>query len=443
MDLTVSIKNVQHISFLKFSLNALNNNLICIAGKNGSGKTTLIRALQNIKYANTFRKTASPYIFKSDSEIIYTINGHTYTYRYEDKIDHIDSKTVIDNTVKESIFVELPIPYGVRFNHNQKLTGIDEELRQKITLKDYTSPLELILFLKSIYPDNRFDELKQAIIKGEKYYFIIKDGNYYIREDYFSSGEYFIIHLYKLLQKKCQLIVIDEIDISLDASAQAKLVHELRKQCVRNNISMVFTTHSLALIKTLNDREIYYMENNNGSIDIRNISYNHIKSLLFGFLGWDKYILVEDDMLESYISFLLKETKNYYKYKIIYIGGSDNVADLLKRNEKEEIFSQSENVIAILDGDVKDTKSLFNHDNIFFIPIPSVEKELAKHYLNGEFNFSVDVFGKEKNYAKNLYTQIVKKHMSQIEIFEFINNKNKDSIDDFKAKISSFLQSDT
>ena len=39
------------------------------------------------------------------------------------------------------------------------------------------------------------------------------------REDYLSSGEYFLIRLYRTIMSSARLIVIDEIDISLDAVA--------------------------------------------------------------------------------------------------------------------------------------------------------------------------------------------------------------------------------
>ena len=44
-----------------------------------------------------------------------------------------------------------------------------------------------------------------------------------------------------------KLIVIDEIDISLDAAAQAKLVEQLRLSCQKYAVNIVFTTHSLTL----------------------------------------------------------------------------------------------------------------------------------------------------------------------------------------------------
>ena len=90
-----------------------------------------------------------------------------------------------------------------------------------------------------------------------------------------------------MIQRKCKLIVIDEIDISLDASAQVNLIKQLRQFCNDYEVNIIFTTHSLALMKTLADSELYYMESNDAVISFRNVSYNYIKSELFCFVGWD------------------------------------------------------------------------------------------------------------------------------------------------------------
>jgi ABC-type multidrug transport system ATPase subunit len=245
--------DVQHIKELFFRIE-LSNKLMCIVGKNSVGKTTLIRAIKNLTSANTFAKTASPYIFKDNSCIRYVIDGEVYNFQYNPKLQVIDTKAIINEKIKRNIYAELPIPHGERFNHFQRLSEIDEELRKSISLEEYSTPNDLIKFLSKIYTnDSRFENLKEIKIKGKQYYFILKENNFYIREDYLSSGEHFIINLYKIIKRQCKLIVIDEIDISLDASAQVNLISELRNFCKQYGVNIVFTTHSLPLIKTLKD----------------------------------------------------------------------------------------------------------------------------------------------------------------------------------------------
>jgi ABC-type cobalamin/Fe3+-siderophores transport system ATPase subunit len=61
MNFNCVISNIQHIKELNFNIDLSENKLMCIVGKNGSGKTTLIRSIENLKSADTFAKTASPY----------------------------------------------------------------------------------------------------------------------------------------------------------------------------------------------------------------------------------------------------------------------------------------------------------------------------------------------------------------------------------------------
>jgi len=440
MIFSCTINNVQHIKELSFFAE-LNNQVMCIVGKNGAGKTTLIRAIKNLSVTDTFAKTAAPYIFNSDSQISYQYNDKHYVFRYNEKLRTIDTKEIIDKDVKNNIYVELPIPHGERFGNFQKLGDIDDELRRKIALKDYQTPNELIAFLSEIYQTDRFNNLKEVSIKKSKYYFILREGNFYIREDYLSSGEHFVINLYKMVQRRCKLIFIDEIDISLDASAQVNLLNELRKFCGEYEVNIVFTTHSIVLMKKLNDYELYYMESSNGIAAIREASYNYVKSLLFGFKGWDRYILTEDEMLQNYIENLIyhKGIETFYSYKIIHIGGHNNVVSLMKRNSIDEFFSSQENVITVLDGDQSNNRSYQNNEKIVFIPFPSVEKQLFEHFTNNELAEAL-VFTKTPENPGELYNSIRQQsYMSDAEIFSFINGKKQTEVDAFARILSNFL----
>jgi len=440
MIFSCTINNIQHIKELSFVVE-LNNQIMCIVGKNGTGKTTLIRAIKNLSATDTFAKTAAPYIFKNDSQISYRYNDKYYIFRYNEKLKTIDTKDIIDKNIKDNIYVELPIPHGERFGNFQRLGDIDEELRRKIALKQYQTPNELIAFLSEIYQTERFNDLKEISIKKSKYYFILREDNFYIREDYLSSGEHFVINLYKMIQRRCKLIFIDEIDISLDASAQVNLLNELRKFCEEYEVNIVFTTHSLALIKKLNNLELYYMESSNGIVSIKEASYNYVKSLLFGFRGWDKYILTEDAMLHDYIKHLIshKNIRTFFQYKIIYIGGHHNVVDFMARNSTDGFLSEQENVIVVLDGDQSHIEKYQDNEKIVFIPFPSVEKQLFENFKNNELPETF-VFTKRPENNKELYSSIRQKaYMSDADIFLFINGKKETEVNDFAQKLSDFL----
>lgn len=387
MKLAISIRNVQHISKIDFTFDLDDKSLLCITGKNGSGKTTLIKAIGNLINADTFTKTSAARIASAASLIRYEINGQEIVFNYNAKLKTLDSRQTLPKNLKDRLSVELPIPYGERFNFFQKISGIDDDLRRQIVLKDYSRPEELISFLKAIYLTNKFDNLVEITVKGVPYYVIPYDDDYYLREDHFSSGEYFLISLYRRIRSHYLAIFIDEIDISLDAAAQVRLVEWLRRFKDIYQTKFVFTTHSLAMMRTVSDELFYMEEQADGAISIERKSYGFVKSTLFGFNGWEKYILTEDAVLSDFLKHLIDQhcARPFYQFKIIFVGGSKNTADLMQRNKSEKFLTDEyKNVIVVLDGDQKKT-ALAKKENVFCIPMESVEKELLARCLKGEF----------------------------------------------------------
>ncbi len=439
MSLTVKITKVQHIQEMSFTINLAEHKLNCIVWKNGVGKTTLIKAIRNLSFADTFSKTSSSNIFNEHSAIVYNIAGKEFAFYYDRDIRSLNCKEVIPEIIKSMIIVELPIPYGERFNYFQTVSDADLEIRRAVVLENFNKPNELIEFLKDIYRSSKFDDLVEIQIKGNMYYCILLDDSRYVREDYLSSGEYFLVSLYRKIKGGCKLIVIDEIDISLDAAAQAHLVRKLRELCDQYSVTIMFTTHSLAMMRTLDVNELFYMREYDRGVEIISASYNYIKSLLFGFSGWDKYILTEDIVLQKFLDYIINKYcfDVCYEYKIIYIGGGANVADLMRRNSQEEFLSEPKNVISVLDGDQKNFRYA-RRDYTYCLPIDSVEKSLYSDYQ--ELDFTPRLEGVQETDSKKLYKRLIKDGlMSETQIFAHLCDKNNVVIEEFSEIIKKFL----
>ncbi|MGC0781846.1 AAA family ATPase [Pantoea agglomerans] len=442
MKVDIEINKIQHIKSLKFSIDLSENKLTCIVGKNGTGKTTLIKAIKNLQSSDTFFKTSSRYIFNSESSIVYRINEESIVFNYDEILKFIDTRQVIPAEIKANLYVELPIPHGMRFNNFPVLSKMDSELRKSIAFETYSIPSDLIDILNEVYQSKAYSNLKSFSVKNETYYFRLNDDNKYIREDYFSSGEYFIINLFRMIELKLKFIVIDEIDISLDSSAQVHLIAVLRRYCEHHRVNIVFTTHSLALMETLDDSELYYMCEGEACTTITNRSYNYIKSTLFGFRGWDKYILTEDEVLQNYLEYVIDSENNeyFYKYKIIYVGGGSNVIDLMNRNEKESFLSKQKNVISVLDGD----QSALKHAQgaqVLCIPFESVEKDFYQAYLSDETIPRVNIKGNDKH-DKQAYRGIVKtwnNGWDEKRVFCYLEALKPELCASFRQKIRDFL----
>ena len=229
----IQLENIQHIKFLDYSIDLSYNKLHCLVGKNSVGKTTLVKAIQNFKDSTTLDKLSRLNIVKKDSKIIYEVDSHLYTFLplYDNGKYILDMKGIINIETQNQIYVELPMPNDQRTKSYQKFQEdyksskagtITYKIQSDFATKNYREkPQKLIDMLNTIYTTDKFDNLEQVNIGKDIYYFQDFE-DYYLREDDFSSGEYMLVQLFKLINEGCRLIVIDEIEISLDSSAQIK-----------------------------------------------------------------------------------------------------------------------------------------------------------------------------------------------------------------------------
>jgi ABC-type dipeptide/oligopeptide/nickel transport system ATPase subunit len=441
MHLSVKINNIQHINSLDFSIDLARNQLIGIVGRNGVGKTTLMKSLLNLRSADAFTKTSSGSIFRVDSSIDYVVDDVEIQFAYDAALASLNLKGVVPDFVRNAVDVELPMPFGQRFNFYRSISDADSEIRRAIVLQRYTRPDELIAFLHNIYGSNKFNDLVEIRVKGVAHYCIILPESRYIREDYLSSGEFFLISLYRKIKGNCKLIAIDEIDISLDAAAQANLVDRLREFCALYNVNVLFSTHSLAIMQTLRDGELHHMREGAAGIEVVPESYAYIKSTLFGFRGWDRYILTEDRVLMKFLEYVIKRYCGdvFYEYKIIYVGAAGSVVDLMMRNQHEEFFSSKANVLSVLDGDQRNEKYA-QKESVIFIPFESIEKKLFSDYSSGQLrllgNFETDD-------PKKLFKKFISmKVLTQEKIFDYICSQNEQIVADFAKLLTAFLSRD-
>lgn len=440
MILSVDIRSLQHLTDISVSFDFSRDPLICMTSKNGVGKTSIIKALALLKDTAIVSKTSSVFSISEETQIDVKINDDVYSFRFND--GDLDTKNILrDDTF---INVELPIPYGKRFSDFPALGNIDMALREMYIKKDYQDAHELIAFLNAVYKDvNKFDNLKSINIKGVHYYFIPLDNNRYIREDYFSSGEFFVISIFRMINSPSQLIIIDEIDVSLDSSAQVSLMNAIRKICMKKNKKILFTTHSLAIMKTIYEygTPIIYLKNENGVVSCNLVSYSFIQFEMFGFHGFDKYIFTEDVTLENYINLKLLtiETKN--RVKVIYIGGCSNVVDFMRRNASTGFICSPRDAIAVLDGD---SKAQYGHrEDVIISPYDDIEDEVFRKYKEENAKYKLpDVApdnAKSKAYWKKLQERREEHNLTQEGIFDILEDGFDKQVSVFNDKLKSFV----
>ena len=440
---SVSIHSIQHIKSFCLEIDLTSRRLVCLVGRNGVGKTTMMRALRNLSNADTFLKTANPQIFGPDSRIEYQVDDYKVEFHYDANIRSLNCRSEIPKSVRDCVSAELPMPHGERFNYFRNASNADTEIRQALIISNYARPYELIDFLSSIYSTDKYNNLVEVSVRGRIFYSILLENDRYIREDYLSSGEYFLINLYRTIKSATRLIAVDEIDLSLDAAAQAQLALWLRTFCQKYECTILFTTHSLAIMRTLDQSELSYIEQEEGRTIHYPASYSYVKARLFGFRGWDKYILTEDQVLNEFIEYIIRRhcPRTFFSYKLIHIGGAVQVTDLLRRNAIDQFLTGPDNVIAVLDGDQRQSEHA-KHQAVHFIPIESVEKAIHSHYAEDDFPFKLPqqkVFTGPKD-AFNAIRQ--QKIATTAELHDYLCNKYADAVQQFAITIGAFLGAD-
>lgn len=437
----VRLRGIQHIASLDFSVDLARHGLLAVVGKNGVGKTTLARAIRNLSHADTFATTAGAGIFGLNSEIIYEIEGTSRAFVFDAKIGSLNCRQPLPATWRNDFSVELSIPAGDRFNFFRSLSESDLEIRRSLALDDFGVPAELIELLHAIYPGTNFENLAEVKVRKAFYYCIRQPGGRYIREDYLSSGEYFLINLYKRIRLRKKLIFVDEIDISLDASAQVRLLAELRKLCNIYQSNVVFTTHSLAMIRMLEPGELQYLSLTRGEATIQPSSFGYVNSVLYGFRGWDRYILTEDDVLKEFLEYLITRycADAFYTCLVIYVGGGGNVTDMLDQNAQEQFLAQREHVIAVLDGDQRVFRRA-RHERTHCIPLESVEKALLVEYRNPEFPHRLADDSIVSGDPKKLFNELSRQGlMSRARVYEFLCNRHDAALQAFSTHLTQLL----
>ncbi len=395
MKLEVTIHHIKCIDDFKISL-PIEKGLYAITGQNGSGKSTIAACASsvffNLPMKQYFGKT------EDDASIEFKLDSSMRIWK---QVNGSWSKSSSGPTMNIKGFFEGSLIYGNRFKDmtydninslesikQDKLIEANEFIRKNLGLilqGDET------FYEKLWMVSNHYDKFKGSI------FFYEKNGKR-ISQFHMSTGENLLVSILNSLYirnndrasltKPC-LLFLDEIELALHPSSLKRLLQFLEDMAIRYNYAIYFSTHSIELVGSIKPKNIFYIERHtDNTIEVINPCYPaYATRILFDHSGYDKVILVEDDLAKCIIDKLLRENQlmNSKLVHVLPCGGYTNVIDLANDVVRFNLLGRKASVSVILDGDVRERcqnyinkRNISNNIPLNFLPIESLEKYLKQ-----------------------------------------------------------------
>lgn len=415
-NIDIELNKVKNILHLKETF-PLDKGLYALVGENGCGKSTIMLALSLVV------KTSSSHMLKSydistDSSIKIEIgdredlwfykNGKLTTGKFGTARKRRGGKphsALIASTHMDG-FYEGSIFYGCRFDDYNVIDQFmsDPEINNVLVDADdfVKETLGFILHNdRGYYPNlKKIKSRATAVDKGFKNMPYFNEINTHIISQYrMSSGESMLISLIdfinNLVIKQTRkshdiLFLIDEVELALHPAAIDRLVLFLKEltETSIHNLIIYFSTHSSELIHRISPKNIFYVENNEGMVEITNPCYpNYAVRNLYIPNGFDFLLLVEDELAKCLVEKVIRE-HNLSKSKLCCVLPSGGWAQMLKLHHDMVTYNTlgvGKHIISIFDGDAKGDVAKHKEYNTLpksFLPIPSIEKYLRRKCID-------------------------------------------------------------
>lgn len=363
---SIQIENLRNISKLNFDLP--DRGIWLLTAGNGAGKTSLLACLRRIGHSNAF-----PIHFPSSIEstnldnyskarIVYGIDDDEVEYAYRG--ERWAPRPRRNSSLLDQFGYPSVIYVGATAD---RITPRPEDFSSK---RIKNAPATLIAAANQIFETTKFDDLRIVNLKkgGGNRAFVLRVGQnpaQYHSEKQFSLGELCVLKLIAQLED-CphqSLVLIDELEIALHPRAQVQLYEFLRRMAGKKQLTVIFSTHSVTLLKTVPRSQIIYLERSNKGVVTPIVACFPTYALGNITLGEERapdvILYVEDEVARSIIEPLVKLTvqKKYQNnslfpvVKTVPIGGFESVINFLSQHTS--VLPGGTKAQALLDNDVK------------------------------------------------------------------------------------------
>lgn len=259
----IEIRNLRNISHLTFEIP--DRGVWLLTAANGGGKTSLLGCIRRIGQPNAF-PLHFPSSLQSDrldnhaqGSVTYEVGGETVEYAYRGE------RWTPRPRSNSNLLGKLGYPTVVYIGANaDRITPRPEDFNTKGIRP---AAKAIIDGANAIFETEKFSQLKTINLTrgtGNDAFVLALGGTpvTYHSEKHFSLGELCVLKLLKLLGdlKNNSLVVVDELEMALHPRAQVNLLKYLQEKANAKRLTVIFSTHSVTLLKTIDRKRIIYLD---------------------------------------------------------------------------------------------------------------------------------------------------------------------------------------
>jgi len=366
MSTKLTIKNLKNIKSLEFEVPGPGAYLL--TGSNGSGKTSLLTCLSRLRNSGAFPRGFRSSTHKNldthrGASIKYEIGAESVLYSYVEerwaplprKNSHLLATCGYPEVAYIAADADRVEPQKQEFSP-RRVQSAPEKIRVAMNQIFSTSKFSELCFLNL----NRGGRTKAYLIKNSQ---PGKVATYYSERN-FSLGELCVLKLLLELDdiQHNSLILIDELELAIHPRAQVELFKYLVEYSEEKKLTIIFSTHSVTLIKSVDRNQLLFLENNDGIVNCIRACY---PTYALGHIGSgeesapDCVIYVEDDsarkcvdeMVGLYRSSISLRNSALFTVLIVPIGGFREILQFIDKSP--QMLPRHTKIVAILDEDVQ------------------------------------------------------------------------------------------
>jgi len=281
----------------------------------------------------------------TDAMITYKIKNKTVSYRYNQirwSATPKSNSQLVRDAFSEVLFLKAD---------SSRVEPTQDELKG---LKKQAANEQLRNFLNAVFDTDKFNSLHRINLRGRGLVAHLIDRTKpgdkrktWYSEKTFSLGELCVMRLgQKLLaMKNGGLYIVDEFEMALHPAAQIRLFKEIEALAEDAPCTVLVSTHSSSLIKSVKRKNIIYLENDDGVVNIhRNVypTYALQHLALDEESSPDKLIFVEDVSAKQCVDEMWKQhlsanqvngNRSLPTVQTAVIGGYKEVLRFLERSK--------------------------------------------------------------------------------------------------------------